>query len=66
MHASETLLLNHEKHRDSWPLEERNSIRGLIPHSFCVIKFYESIKDIEKASDIDIRRGQKEYPPTSL
>ena len=25
----------------------------------CVIKFYESIKEIEKASDIGIRRGQK-------
>ena len=30
--------------------------------SFCVIKFYQSIKEIEKASDIGIRRGQKEYP----
>ena len=29
----------------------------------CVIKFYSSIKEIEKASDIGIRRGQKEYPP---
>ena len=29
----------------------------------CVIKFYLSIKEIEKASDIGIRRGQKEYPP---
>ena len=28
----------------------------------CVIKFYLSIKEIEKASDIGIRRGQKEYP----
>ena len=31
-------------HRDSWPLEEKNSIRGqrrgLIARSFCVIKFY--------------------------
>ena len=27
----------------------------------CVIKFYYSIKEIEKASDMDIRRGQKEY-----
>ena len=40
----ERLLPNHERHRDSWPLEERNSIRGqrwgLITQSFCVIKFY--------------------------
>ena len=53
--------------RDSWPLEEKNSIRGqrrgLIAQNFCVIKFYLSIKEIEKASDIDIRRGQKEDPP---
>ena len=32
----------------------------------CVIKFYLSIKEIEKASDIGIRRGQKEYPFTSV
>ena len=39
----ERLLLNHERCRDSWPLEE-NSIqgqrRGLIAQSFGVIKFY--------------------------
>ena len=34
----------------------------MIAQSFCVIKFYYSIKEIEKASDIGIRRGQKEYP----
>ena len=66
----EKLLLNRERRHDSWPLEEKNSIRGqrrgLIAQSFCVIKFYSSIKGIEKASDIDIRRGQKEYPPASL
>ena len=27
-----------------------------------VIKFYKTIKEIEKAADIDIRRGKKEYP----
>ena len=32
----------------------------------CVIKFYYSIKEIEKASDIDIRSGQKEYPLASV
>ena len=32
----------------------------------CVIKFYESIKEIEKASDIDIRRGKKECTPASI
>ena len=41
--ATERLLLNHERHRDSWPLEEKNSIwgqrRGLIAQSFCVIIF---------------------------
>ena len=30
------------------------------------MEFYKSIKGIEKASDIDIRRGQKEYPITSV
>ena len=25
-----------------------------------------NIKEVEKASDIGIRRGQKEYPPASL
>ena len=38
----------------------------MIAQSFCVIKSYESIKEIEKASDIDIRRGKKEYPLTSV
>ena len=38
----------------------------MIAQSFCVIKFYLSIKEIEKASDIDIRRGQKEYPLASV
>ena len=60
---TERLLLNHKRHRDSWPLEEKNSIqgqrRGLITQSFCVIKFYSSIKEIEKASDIDIRRAER-------
>ena len=41
---SERLLLNHERHQDSWPLEEKNSNwsqrQGLIAQSFCVIKFY--------------------------
>ena len=39
----ERLLLNRERHRESWPPEERNSIqgqwRGLITQSFCVTKF---------------------------
>ena len=29
-------------------------------------KFYSSIKEIEKASDIGIRSGQKEYPLASV
>ena len=32
----------------------------------CVIKLYLSIKEIQKASDIGIRRGQKEYPLASV
>ena len=40
----ERLLLKHERHQDSWPLEENNSIqgqtRGLITQSFCVMRFY--------------------------
>ena len=32
----------------------------------CVIKFYYSIRELEKASDIGIRRGQKEYPLASV
>ena len=41
---TERLLLNYERRRDSWALEEKNSIwgqrRGLIAQSFCVIEFY--------------------------
>ena len=66
----ERLLLNHERSRDSWPLYEKNSIRGqrggFISQSCCVIKFHSSIKEIEKFSYIDIRRGQKEYPLVSV
>ena len=62
---SERLLLNHKRHQDSWPPEEKNSIQGqrqgLIDQSFCVIKFYWSIKEIEKASDIDIRRSEVKW-----
>ena len=49
----ERLLLNHKRCQDSWPPEEKNSIRGqwwgLITQSFCVIKYYQSIKEIEKS-----------------
>ena len=38
----------------------------MIAQSFCVTKFYYSIKEIEKASDIGIRRGQKEYRLASV
>ena len=65
-HPGERLLLSREQCRVSWPLEGRNSIQGqwyvLIAQSFCVIKFYQSIKEIEKASAIEIRRGQKGCP----
>ena len=44
MDGRERLLLKHERHQDSWPLEEKNSIwgqrRSLITQSFSVIKFY--------------------------
>ena len=50
------VALSWERCRDSWPLEERNSIWGqwwgLIVQSFCIIKFYKNIKAIIKASDI--------------
>ena len=50
----------------SWLLEEKISIqgqrRGWITQIFCITKFYYSIKGVEKASDIDIRGGQKAYP----
>ena len=65
-HPGERLLLSCEQCRDSWSLEERNSIWGqwcvLIAQGFCVIKFHQSIKEIEKAFDIEIRRGQKGCP----
>ena len=55
---------------DSWPTEKKNSIQGqrqgLIAQSFCVIKFYYTIKETEKASDMGIREGQKEYPLASV
>ena len=38
----------------------------MITQNFCVIKFYLSVKEIEKASDRDIRRGQKECPLASV
>ena len=41
------------------------SSSGLIAQSF-LCKFCLSIKEIEKASDIDIRRGQKECPLDSF
>ena len=43
--------------------EEFNPGLRLDCSEFCVIKFYLSIKEIEKASNIDIRWGQKELPP---
>ena len=68
LEKGERLLLNHERCWDSCPLENsiRGQRRGLIAQSFCVIEFYYSIKGIEKASDIDIRREQKEYPLASV
>ena len=44
----------------------------LIAQSFCVIKCYERIKEIEKAADIDLGRGGGEgggaarVPPAGL
>ena len=34
--------------------------------SFCVAEFYKIRKGTEKASDIGIRRGQKEHPLASV
>ena len=55
---------------DSWPPEERISIRGqrrgLITESFYVAEFYYSEKGTEKASDIDIRRGAESAFLTSV
>ena len=44
MYGIERLLLNQERHQDTWPPEEKNSIwgqrQGLISQSFCAIEFY--------------------------
>ena len=65
LQKAERLLLNHKRCQDSWP-PEKSSIQGqwrsLIAQRFCVIKFYKTTKEIEKAADVDIRRGKKEYP----
>ena len=57
-------------HHSVQPLEERISIQGQRPGlttgAFCVTEFYWSIREREKASDIDIRRGQKECPLASF
>ena len=39
---------------------------GELTEELCVIKFYSSLKEIEKASDIGISRVQKEYPLASV
>ena len=49
---------SHLSFRHKWPTELYAFILFVC---VCVIKFYYSIKEIEKASDMDIRRGQKEY-----
>ena len=47
--------------------EEFNLGPGMrLDHSKFCINFFSSIKEVEKASDIDIRSGQKEYPPASF
>ena len=63
LQATERLLLNQQRCRDSWPPEENNSIRGrgLITQSFCMIKFYLSIKEIENTSDRH-QRGRESAP----
>ena len=38
----------------------------MVAQSFCAIEFDYSMKVIEKASDIDIRRGQKKYSLASV
>ena len=53
----ERLLLSCERHQDSWPPEKKNSIRGqwqgLITQSFCVIKFYLSIRRRKAKSKVN-------------
>ena len=66
----ERLLLNHSKTQGFLaPGGEEFNLgpeTSLYHSEFCVIKFYSSIKEIEKPSDIGIRRGQKGYPPARL
>ena len=66
----ERLLLNHEKMLGF--LASRGEEFNLGPETrldcleLLCIKFYYSIKEIEKASGIGISREQKEYPLASL
>ena len=69
-HEVERLLLNHERHQDSWPPKEKTSIwgqrRGLIAQRFCVMKFIKVRKGIGRPSNIDIRRGWRVHPSLVL
>jgi len=66
----EKLLLNHTKTPGFLASRGEEFNQGpemrLDCSELCVIKFHESIKEIEKASDIGIRRGQKENPLASV
>ena len=66
----ERLLLNHEWRWDSWPPEEKNSIRGqrrgLITQSFCVIEFYLKYKRDRESFWHRYQKGQKECPLASV
>ena len=71
MHVEiERLLLNHEKmlgflasgKEEFYPGLETRLDRSELLCNKVLLKY----KEIEKASDIDIRRGQKEYPPASF
>ena len=59
----ERLLLqavNDARIRGLWRrgIQSRARDKVQLLRAFCVTKFYQSIKEIEKAFDIDIRRGQ--------
>ena len=50
-------------HRDSQSWVEKRRGREETEATWWRKRRVQSIKEIEKASDIGIRRGQKEYPP---
>ena len=71
MKNSEQLLLNHTKMLGflapgGEEFNSRPETRLDRSELLCNKVLLKYIQEIEKASDIGIRRGQKEYPPASL